>query len=165
MDGVMTDGTIYKGNDGIEMKRFSVLDGAGVAMAREAGLKMAIISGRFSPATTARAKELGLEDDCYQGGLNKLSVYEQLKEKHGFSDEEAAFVGDDLIDLVVMEKVGLPIAVANALPDVKEIAGYVTETSGGEGAFREAVEFILKGQEVYEAVVDRLKQKILNSEL
>ncbi|MCH8011391.1 MAG: HAD hydrolase family protein [Candidatus Marinimicrobia bacterium] len=164
MDGVMTDGTIYKGNDGVEMKRFSVLDGTGVALAREAGLKLAIISGRFSPATTARVKELGLENDCYQGGLNKLIAYETLQKKYGFLDEEAVFVGDDLIDMVVMEKVGLPIAVLNAYPEVKRISKYVTETSGGEGAFREVVELILKGQDRFERVVKSLQKKILNSD-
>lgn len=161
VDGVLTDGTIYRGNDETEFKRFSILDGAAVAMARVAGLKIIIVSGRYSPATESRARELRLENDCYQGELNKMTVYTDLKEKYGFTDEEAAFVGDDLIDLSVMETVALPIAVANAHPLVKETARLTTATRGGEGAFREAVELILKSQGVYEATLEKLRTEVL----
>ncbi|MFQ6673467.1 MAG: KdsC family phosphatase [Fidelibacterota bacterium] len=162
VDGVFTDGTIYKGNDGVELKRFSVLDGAGVALAKMAGLKVAIISGRYSPATDERARELGLDDDCYQGDRDKLSVLAVLKEKYGFADDEAAFIGDDLIDLSTMAKVGFPIAVANAHPLVKKTAKFTTEARGGEGAFREAVELILKGKGIYESTIEELRLKIEN---
>ena len=165
VDGVFTDGSIYKGNDGLEFKRFSVLDGAGVAFAREAGMKIAIVSGRYSPATESRAKELGLEDHCYQGELNKAALYDRLKEKYDFEDEEAVFIGDDLIDIEVMERVGLPIAVANAMAPVKAIAKLVTEAKGGEGAFREAVEEILKLRGEYDTIILSLRNKISQSEL
>ncbi len=164
VDGVLTDGTIYKGNDDLEFKRFSVLDGAAVAMARVAEMKVIIVSGRYSPATESRAKELGLENDCYQGELNKMNVYLDLKEKYGFADEEAAFIGDDLIDLSVMETVALPIAVANAHSLVKETAKLTTVASGGEGAFREAVELILKSQGIYEATLESLRKSVLTEE-
>lgn len=162
VDGVLTDGTIYKGNDGREFKRFSILDGAGVVLARSAELKIVLLSGRFSPATAARAKELGLSDDCYQGEIDKLKVYKELKTKYDFSDEEAAFLGDDFIDLPVMEKVGLPIASANAVSDVKKKSKYVTEVKGGEGAFREAIEMILKLQGKYDTAIKHFQQMIHN---
>ena len=165
VDGVLTDGTIYKGNEGAEFKRFSVLDGAGVALAHEAGMKVVIISGRYSPATESRAKELGLEDDCYQGYLNKAALYEHLKEKYDFEDEEAVFIGDDLIDIEVMERVGLPIAVANAIAPVKSIAKLITEANGGEGAFREAIEVILKSRGEYETTILSLRDKIRESKV
>lgn len=160
MDGVFTDGTIYKGNDGMELKRFSVLDSAGVALARVVGMKMAIISGRHSPATDARVREMGLENECYQGGLNKMDAYRELKHKHHFKDDEAVFIGDDIIDLPIMETVGFPIAVANAHPLVKQAARLTTEARGGEGAVREVIELILRGQEIYESALLNLRQGI-----
>jgi len=113
VDGVWTDGSFYKGTDNIELKKFSVFDGVGVAMARAAKIKIALISGRFSSATEHRAKELGIED-VYNGTLNKLPVYEKLKLKYKLDDSNIAYIGDDLIDIPVMEVVALPIAVANA---------------------------------------------------
>lgn len=164
VDGVLTDGTIYVGNDGVELKRFSILDGAGVKIARAAGMKMAIISGRYSQATEARVREIGLEDECYQGNLDKMEAYRTLKQRHGFRDEEAAFIGDDIIDLAIMETVGFPVAVANAHPLVKELAKYTTKAKGGEGAVREAIELILNGQGTYETALARLRQKIVKKE-
>jgi 3-deoxy-D-manno-octulosonate 8-phosphate phosphatase (KDO 8-P phosphatase) len=92
--------------------------------------------------------------------LNKLIPYNELKEKYNLKDEEIAFVGDDMIDIPVMERVGAPIAVSNAYPLVKEIAVYITETAGGEGAFREAVDWVLKGQGRYEAVLTKLRAHV-----
>ena len=142
VDGVLTDGAIYKGTGGQEFKKFTVLDGVGVAMAREANLKIALISGRYSPATEYRAKELNIED-VYNGSLNKIPVYEEIKLKYSFDDSQIAYLGDDLIDIPVMKKVALPIAVENASHMVKEISHYVTKASGGQGAFREFVDTIL----------------------
>ena len=138
IDGVWTDGSFYKGTDGQEFIKFNVNDGVGVAMAKAAGYKIALISGRYSPATEYRAKELNIED-VYNGGLNKITAYEELKIKYNLIDSEIAYVGDDLIDIPVMEKVGAPIAVANAITSVKKISIYITKTSGGYGAFRESV--------------------------
>ncbi|RMF07471.1 MAG: HAD-IIIA family hydrolase, partial [Candidatus Neomarinimicrobiota bacterium] len=131
VDGVMTDGSIYRGEGNLELKRFHVSDGAGVVLARAAGLKLAVVSGRNSPATTSRMQELGITD-VYNGTLNKLTPYEALKEKFQLRDEEIAYVGDDLVDLPVMERVGVPIAVANAYDPVKQIALYTTRAAGGE---------------------------------
>jgi 3-deoxy-D-manno-octulosonate 8-phosphate phosphatase (KDO 8-P phosphatase) len=159
VDGVLTDGSIYLGNDGAELKRFSVFDGAAVFFARAAGLKLAVISGRYSPATEARMKELGIDKDCYQGKLNKIEVYEELCFKYDLKNEEFAYLGDDLIDAPVMKKVGFAIAVRNAHPFIKEISHHVTETVGGDGAFREVVELILKGQGLYEEVIKTIWER------
>ena len=162
IDGVWTDGTFYKGTDGQEFKKFNVNDGVGVAMAKSAGYKIALISGRYSPATEHRAKELRIED-VYNGGLNKIHAYEELKIKYNMIDSEIAYIGDDLIDIPVMEKVGAPIAVANAIKNVKKISIYITETAGGYGAFREAVSWIIKEQERMDEVLKSMKDKISKS--
>ena len=160
VDGVWTDGTFYKGTDNLEFKRFSILDGVGVAMARAAELNIALISGRYSSATKHRARELNIED-IYNGGLNKLPAYTDLKAKYGLLDNEVAYIGDDLIDIPVMEQVGFPIAVQNAHPRVKAIAAFITEASGGQGAFREAVEWVIDQQgrtkEVYQILREQIR--------
>ena len=162
VDGVWTDGGFYKGTNGIELKKFSVFDGVGVAMARAADIKIALISGRYSPATEHRAKELGIED-VYNGSLNKLPVYEELKSKYGFDDSNTAYIGDDIIDIPVMNKVAVPIAVANATSDVKKVALHVTQLSGGEGAFREAVSWIISKQGRTEQVFKVMQERITTS--
>ena len=160
VDGVWTDGTFYKGTDNLEFKRFSVMDGVGVAMARAAELIIALISGRYSPATEHRARELNIED-IYNGGLNKLPAYADLKAKYGLSDNEIAYIGDDLIDIPVMEQVRFPISVQNAHPRVKAIAAFITEASGGQGAFREAVEWVIDQQGRTKEIYQILREQIL----
>lgn len=162
IDGVWTDGSFYKGTDGQEFKKFNVNDGVGVAMARAAGFKIALISGRYSPATEYRAKELNIED-VYNGGLNKIVAYEELKKKYNLIDSEIAYVGDDLIDIPVMEKVGVPIAVANAITSVKNISTYITKTAGGYGAFRESVSWIIDQQGRTNDILKTMKEQILKS--
>ena len=162
IDGVWTDGSIYRGTDNMEFKKFSVFDGVGVAYARAAELKIAIISARYSPATEFRAKELKI-DDCYNGGLNKLHAYNDLKKKYSLFDDQIAYLGDDMVDLPVMELVGLPIAVANATPDIMQVAEHTTEVKGGEGAFREAVEWIIKKQNRTEEVKEAMIRRVLKS--
>ena len=162
VDGVWTDGSFYKGTDGQEFKKFNVNDGVGVAMARAAGFKIALISGRYSPATEYRAKELNIKD-VYNGGLNKIPAYEELKKKYNLIDSEIAYVGDDLIDISVMEKVGAPIAVSNAIINVKEISTYITKTAGGYGAFRESVSWIIDQQGRMSDVLKAMKERILKS--
>ena len=161
VDGVWTDGSIYKGKDGIELKQFFVNDGAGVAIMRAAGLKLALISGRFSEATAERAAELKIED-VYNGTLNKIPPYEALKKKYNLSNNEIAYIGDDLIDVPVMNLVGVPIATENASKICKAAAVYVTGKSGGQGAFREAVEWILAKQGRLETVIKSLSEKVQN---
>lgn len=162
IDGVWTDGSIYRGTDNIELKKFSVFDGVGVAYARAADLKIAIISARYSPATEHRAKELGIKD-VYNGGLNKLHAYNDLKEKYKLSDDQIAYLGDDMVDIPVMEIVVLPIAVANATPDIMKLAKHVTKVRGGDGAFREAVEWIIEKQGRTEELYKIMRAKVLNS--
>ena len=165
VDGVLTDGSIYKSKESstfvdIELKQFSIVDGAGIALARLLDLHVAIISGRHSLATEARAKELKIED-VYNGSLNKLKPYNDLKSKYSLNDEDIAFIGDDIIDLSLMEIVGAPIAVANAYHLVKDTAIYTTSLPGGQGAFREAIDWIAMCQGRYEEGIQLMKNSLL----
>lgn len=165
VDGVLTDGSIYKAIDpatlaDIEFKNFSIVDGAGIALARLLDLRVAIISGRPSLATDARVKELKIED-VYTGSLNKMTPYEDLKSKYSLNDEDIAFIGDDIIDLNLMENVGAPIAVANAYHLVKDIAIYTTRLPGGQGAFREAIDWLAMCQGRYEEGIQLMKDSLL----
>ena len=165
VDGVLTDGSIYKAIDpatlaDIEFKKFSIVDGAGIALARLLDLRVAIISGRPSSATDARVKELKIED-VYTGSLNKMTPYEDLKSKYSLNDEDIAFIGDDIIDLNLMENVGAPIAVANAYHLVKDIAIYTTRLPGGQGAFREAIDWLAMCQGRYEEGIQLMKDSLL----
>ena len=165
VDGVLTDGSIYKAKESsifvdIELKQFSIVDGAGIALARLLDLHVAIISGRHSLATEARAKELKIED-VYNGSLNKLKPYDDLKSKYSLNDEDIAFIGDDIIDLSLMEIVGAPIAVANAYHLVKDTAIYTTSLPGGQGAFREAIDWIAMCQGRYEEGIQLMKNSLL----
>ena len=164
VDGVLTNGSIYKGRSehlgNMELKQFSILDGAGIALARLLDFRVALISGRNSPATEIRAKELKIED-VYNGSLNKMVPYEELKSKYSLNDEDIAFIGDDIIDLNLMESVGAPIAVANAYHLVKDIAIYTTSLCGGEGAFRETIDWIAMCQGRYEEGIQLMKNSLL----
>ena len=165
VDGVLTDGSIYKAIDpttlaDIEFKKFSIVDGAGIALARLLDFRVAIISGRPSLATDARVKELKIED-VYTGSLNKMTPYEDLKSKYSLNDEDIAFIGDDIIDLKLMENVGAPIAVANAYHLIKDIAIYTTCLPGGQGAFREAIDWLAMCQGRYEEGIQLMKDSLL----
>ena len=168
VDGVLTDGSIYKGGNEItyksfnnfELKKFSVLDGAGVALARLLDFHIAFISGRKSSATEIRANELNITD-VYNGTLNKMTPYKDLKSKYSLNDEDIAFIGDDIIDLNIMENVGAPIAVENAYHLVKDIAIYTTRLPGGQGAFRETIDWIAMCQGRYEEGIQLLKNSLL----
>jgi len=155
VDGVLTDGGIYYG-DGIEIKRFHVQDGMGITLIIRAGIVPFIITARKSAATERRARELGIAE-TYQGIDDKLSCLEQLIRKHGIDYHEIAYVGDDLSDVSVMKKVGLPIAVANAVEEVRRLAKYVTSSRGGSGAVREACEYVLKINGFQEPFADLLR--------
>lgn len=162
VDGVLTDGTIYKSSTGEELKKFNVTDGSGMAMARATGLKIALISGRYSKATELRASELRIED-LYNGTLDKIEPYNELKTKYNLQDDEIAYIGDDIIDLPVMEIVGVPIAVANAVDIIKDIALHITAKSGGDGAFREAIDWIITVQGRYDKALNTVKTKIFRT--
>ena len=162
VDGVLTDGTVLKGGGNMELKRFCVQDGTAVAMVKAAGFDLAFISGRYSEATEIRMKELKISD-VYNGTLNKLIPYRELKKKYQLKDDEIAYIGDDLIDIPVMEKVGLPAAVQNAYPDVKEKAVFVTKTRGGEGAFREFIDWMLMELGTYKKCLEDMQINVVNN--
>jgi 3-deoxy-D-manno-octulosonate 8-phosphate phosphatase (KDO 8-P phosphatase) len=145
VDGVLTDGRIIIDGHGVETKNFDVQDGFGIVFIRKAGIKTAIISARPSPVTKFRADDLQI-DQVFTGVYPKLSAYEQMLANFNVSDEEVCFVGDDLADLVIFKRVGVAVAVANAVFEIKQEADYVTQRSGGRGAVREVVELILHAQ-------------------
>jgi 3-deoxy-D-manno-octulosonate 8-phosphate phosphatase (KDO 8-P phosphatase) len=155
VDGVLTDGHVYLQSfpDGtaLEAKAFHSQDGAGLKLARDAGLRTGVITGRKSAAVERRAKEVGMEF-VYQGYAEKINAYEEIVRRAGVLDAEIAYVGDDLPDLPIFERVGLAIAVANAVAEVLEAAHHVTRRGGGEAGVREAIEEILKAQGKWSAV-------------
>jgi 3-deoxy-D-manno-octulosonate 8-phosphate phosphatase (KDO 8-P phosphatase) len=160
VDGVLTDGHVYLQSfpDGmaLEMKAFHSQDGAGLKLARMAGLRTGVITGRESAATTRRAKESDMEF-VYQGREEKLAAYEEILRRAGASDAEVAYIGDDLPDLPVLRRVGLAVAVANAVPEVRRAAHFVTERGGGEAGVREAIECILKAQGKWLSVASKAR--------
>jgi 3-deoxy-D-manno-octulosonate 8-phosphate phosphatase (KDO 8-P phosphatase) len=143
VDGVLTDGGIYYGSSGLEIKRFNTQDGMGITLLRKAGIVPFIITARMSEATQRRGGELGIAE-IHQGVRDKLACLEEIASRHGVVYEEIAFVGDDLADLAVLESIGYPIAVANARDEVKRVAVFVTHCSGGAGAVREASEYAIR---------------------
>ncbi|WP_035571322.1 KdsC family phosphatase [Halonatronum saccharophilum] len=142
VDGVLTDGRIILGNDGEELKFFHVHDGKGIKLAQEAGIEVAIITGRESKIVERRAKELGIKE-VYQGIKDKLGIFSNLLEKYNLTSKEVAYIGDDVNDLEVLKEVGLALTVANGVDKVKKVAHYTTKKEGGFGAVREALELII----------------------
>ncbi len=145
VDGVLTDGKLHFTSDGEEFKTFDAQDGHGIVMAQRVGLTVGFISGRPSKATTRRAADLGVKI-VLQKPSNKMDMVEKVKREHGFANDEIAFVGDELVDLPVLRRVGLAVAVPNATDEVKHVAHYMTRRPGGDGAVREVIEMILKAQ-------------------
>jgi 3-deoxy-D-manno-octulosonate 8-phosphate phosphatase (KDO 8-P phosphatase) len=166
VDGVLTDGKIWifpapagtqqsgsQSTNLIEAKGFHAHDGTAIMLARLAGIKTGIITKRISETVALRARDLKM-DHVYQGIQDKASVFAQILEKDGITPAEAAFVGDDVIDLPAMRKCGLAIAVKNARPEVKAEAHWATAHAGGDGAARDAVEYILKAQGKWKRAVE-----------
>ena len=152
VDGVLTDGRIgYGVGSGDEIKFFHVRDGHGICLALRAGLRVGILSGRRSSANETRAAELRLSF-LYEGCLDKLSGFELLLQEQRLSAEECMYVGDDLVDLPPMRRAGFPVAVADAVPELDDVAAYRTKLPGGRGAVREAIELLLKEQGLWEEV-------------
>lgn len=145
VDGVLTDGRLWLGPVGEEWKSFHVHDGLAIVLAIAAGLVVAVVSSRTSDAVARRCAELGL-GEVHQGVPDKLAVYEVLRGRHGCRDENVAAMGDDLADLPVLRRAGLAVAPADAVPEVRRAARWVTRRSGGAGAVREAMEAILRAQ-------------------
>lgn len=144
VDGVLTDGTVSISSSGEESKRFSVQDGTGFLWCRMLGYELALVSGRASGATSIRAEELGIRE-VYQGVRDKLEQVTRWAGSKGLALDEVLYMGDDHIDLPVFEAVGIPVAPANADPVVRARAAHVTAARGGEGAVREAIEWLLDG--------------------
>jgi 3-deoxy-D-manno-octulosonate 8-phosphate phosphatase (KDO 8-P phosphatase) len=158
VDGVLTDNGIYIGLVGdhpVELKRFHIQDGLGIRMLRSAGLLIAWISGRESAATALRARELDVDELIQDPTARKLPAFEALLERRGLGWEECAFVGDDLADLPLLTRVGLPIAVANGVPEVRAAARLVTTAPGGQGAVREVAELILKARGEWQGLLTK----------
>lgn len=158
VDGVLTDGQIFvvPGPDGkgIEAKGFAAHDGLGITLGRLAGLRIGIITKRNSQTVAIRAHDLKLEF-VYQGQAHKMNAIRDILGKTGHGIDELAYVGDDIIDLPVMRECGLAIATANARKQVKDAAHYITPNTGGEGAGRDAVDFILSAQGTLERVIEQ----------
>ena len=153
----MTDGSIVIGSEGELFKTFNAKDGLGITLAHKCGLKTAIITGRESTMLAYRAKELGITA-FYQNCKNKLPAYKQLQVEFGLKPEEIAYIGDDLIDLGVMHSVGLPVTVADAVDEVKQLALLQSDFNGGRGAVRQIIEFILKAQGKWQQIIELYSQ-------
>jgi len=160
VDGVLTDGSLFFDNEGQEVKAFNSKDGHGIRMLLENGVEVAIITGRKSDLVKHRANNLKLTPELiYQGYRDKRPAFADLLEHTGFSSEEIAYVGDDVIDLPVMSQVGFAIAVADAHWFVKQQAHMTTKNNGGEGAGREACEFILSAQNKLDDILQSYLEK------
>ena len=153
VDGVLTDGTVLLHGDGSESKRFHIRDGTAVVLARRAGLRVGLISARPSDATMRRAAQLEI-DIVHQGGASKQTAYEAVLRDLHVDDTAVAYMGDDLIDLPLIRRAGLAAAPADAIDEVRAAAHWISSRPGGGGAVRELVEFILKAQGRWEAVLD-----------
>ena len=145
VDGVLTDGGLFIGDDGQEYKAFNSKDGHGMVMLQQSGVEIAIITGRTSEVVRIRMASLGIER-VYQGKREKLPAYEEIKQITGFDDEQIAYVGDDVVDLPVMTRVGFAVTVQDAHPLAKQHAHWVTPSGGGRGAAREVCELIMDAQ-------------------
>ncbi|HIF50639.1 MAG TPA: 3-deoxy-manno-octulosonate-8-phosphatase KdsC [Thiotrichaceae bacterium] len=153
VDGVLTDGRLILGESGNEYKSFHARDGHGLVMLLESGCNIAVITARSSKIVAERMASLGIKY-VYQGEKDKGGRLMTLIEELGLEREQVAYVGDDVIDLPAMIKVGLPIAVADARPEVKQHADWTTEDSGGQGAVREVCELIMKAQGKFDARIE-----------
>lgn len=151
VDGVMTDGSIILDNNGHELKMFHVRDGHGIKMLQRVGIRVAIITGRSSDVVLRRAKELDIVD-VYQGIFKKSIVYEELLKKYKLKDEEVAFMGDDIVDIEILKRVGLPAVPSDADEEIKAFAKFISTKDGGRGAVREFTDFILKSTGLWSSV-------------
>lgn len=152
VDGVLTDGSLFLGDDGQEYKAFNSRDGHGMVMLQQTGVCLAVITGRTSNVVQMRMESLGISH-VYQGYRQKLPAYEELKQRLALDDTEIAYVGDDVVDLPIMRRVGLPIAVADAHSAVKRGAVWTTSAPGGRGAAREVCELIMDAQGTLEQMM------------
>jgi 3-deoxy-D-manno-octulosonate 8-phosphate phosphatase (KDO 8-P phosphatase) len=158
VDGVLTEAGVYVGSDeegrALELKRFDIQDGLGVKLLQQAGIEVALVSGRFSRATALRAEELGITECHQDNGARKVRAILGILERMGIGWENVAMVADDIPDLAVVRRVGLPVAVANAQPEIRREASWVTRASGGRGAVREFARALLVARGEWEELVE-----------
>jgi len=154
VDGVLTDGRIIYDSKGNELKAFDVKDGHGLKMLQRAGIKIGIITGRSSEVVSRRAAELGIEI-LYQGALQKLEPYLEILSDLELTDDQVAYVGDDVIDLPILRRVGFGATVADAIPDVLPLVDYVSTRPGGCGAVREICDLLLRASGQWEELTER----------
>jgi 3-deoxy-D-manno-octulosonate 8-phosphate phosphatase (KDO 8-P phosphatase) len=152
VDGVLTDGAVVMHGDGLESKRFHIRDGIVLVWAQRVGLKVGILSARHSASTTQRAAQLGISL-VHQGVASKAAAYDQILSDVSVTDAEVAYMGDDIVDLAVLRRVGLSAAPSDAVADVRACVDFVSRYPGGEGAVRELVEMILRTQGHWTAIV------------
>ena len=155
VDGVLTDGSINLDHLGRETKRFHVRDGMGIVAWQKLGLMCGILTGRPSVVTTHRAAELGIELVSQGSAEGKLAAYENLCQRAGVTDDQVAFIGDDIADLPVLRRVGYPMTVADGVAEVKGVAKYIAKVPGGHAAVRDAIEHLLKAMGRWDEVLDR----------
>ena len=158
VDGVLTDGGIYLGavdGEPVELKRYEIQDGLGIHLMQRAGIRVAIITGRVSESVRLRAAELGIEDLAQDSQAQKLPAFLAMLDRHGIAPSEAAFVGDDFPDMAVLKLVGLPVAVGNAVPEVKAACVHTLSRNGGAGAVREFAELLMKARGDWQSVTDQ----------
>jgi 3-deoxy-D-manno-octulosonate 8-phosphate phosphatase (KDO 8-P phosphatase) len=165
VDGVLTDGGIYLGDvDGarVEFKRYDIQDGLGIRFLRDAGIKVVIVTGRVSESVRHRADELEVDGLVQDATAQKLPAFRSLLEQHGAQASEAAFVGDDFPDVSVLREVALPVAVGNAVPEIRAICSVQLARHGGKGAVREFAELLLKARGQWGEVTDRYVRERLH---
>jgi 3-deoxy-D-manno-octulosonate 8-phosphate phosphatase (KDO 8-P phosphatase) len=159
VDGVMTDGGIYHGvtpsGEKVELKRFEITDGLGVKLLQRAGIEVAIVTGRESEIVELRARELGIEEVHQDTAAEKLPIVRDILERKDLDWKGVAFLSDDLADIPVLRRVGLPVAVANAVSEVRAVSQWKTKRSGGAGAVREFAETLLKSRGEWERVLEQ----------
>jgi len=154
VDGVLTDGRIIYDSLGNELKAFDVKDGHGLKMIQRAGIKVGIITGRSSEVVRRRADELGIEI-LYQGALQKLKPYREILAQYNLTDDQVAYVGDDIVDLPILQRVGFSATVADAVPDVLPLVDYVATRDGGRGAVREICDLLLRAMGSWDELTAR----------
>jgi 3-deoxy-D-manno-octulosonate 8-phosphate phosphatase (KDO 8-P phosphatase) len=157
VDGVLTDGVIVMHADGSESKHFHIRDGAAIVWAQRMGIPVALLSARTSGATAQRAAQLGIRT-VVQGAGSKLEAYEQILRERDLTDDDVSFMGDDLLDLPVMRRAGLPAAPADAAPEVLAQAQWVSTRPGGRGAVREFIEMVLRAHGRWDDVLREYRQ-------
>ena len=157
VDGVLTDGKILYNDRGEEIKAFNVKDGHGLKLLMRSGTEVALITGRESKVVLHRARDLGIKH-VYQRATNKIDVYEKILRGKKLEDKHVGFIGDDLVDIPVLRRVGFSATVWDAIPEVKEIVDYVASKKGGDGAVREVCELLLKVQNKWEEITERYQK-------